>query len=64
MTKKDLLIDELSQIPEPYIDTVLDFVRFLKTKTFDDKFGTLALSEASLSKDWRRSEEDKAWKDL
>jgi len=30
MTKKELLKSEIDQVPEPYIDEVLDFVHYLK----------------------------------
>ncbi|MDO9289347.1 MAG: DUF2281 domain-containing protein [Thermodesulfovibrionales bacterium] len=32
MSKKELLIDEIEQVPESFLDEVLDFVHFLKTK--------------------------------
>jgi len=32
MGKKDLLMHEIEQVPEPFLDEVLDFVRFIKTK--------------------------------
>jgi hypothetical protein len=64
MNKKDLLIDELEQVPEPLLDEVLDFVRFIKMKmTMDLKDITIA-SESSLKKDWLRPEEDEAWQNL
>ena len=32
MTAKELIIQELEQVPEPLLEEVLDFLRFLKTK--------------------------------
>jgi len=32
MSKKELLASEIEQVPEPLLDELLDFVRFLKTK--------------------------------
>jgi len=32
MSVKDLIIQEIEQVPEPLLDEVLDFLRFLKTK--------------------------------
>lgn len=32
MNKKQLLLQEIEQVPEPILDEVLDFLRFLKTK--------------------------------
>jgi len=43
---------------------VLDFVRFLKTKSIKKRSETLTFSESSLRKDWLRPEEDEAWQDL
>lgn len=63
MGKKDL-IAELEHMPEPYIDEVLDFVRFLKAKTAKERFETAVASESALGKDWLKPEEDAAWQDL
>jgi len=32
MTKKESVINEIEQIPEPFLEEVLDFVQFLKAK--------------------------------
>ncbi len=32
MNTKDLLLQEIEQVPEPILDEVLDFLRFLKAK--------------------------------
>ncbi len=64
MNKKELLINELNQVPEPFIDEVLDFVHFLKMKVTKEKLDTAIASESSLEKDWLRTEEDKAWQGL
>ena len=32
MSKKELLMSEIEYVPEPFLDEVLDFVHFLKTK--------------------------------
>ena len=32
MTAKELIIQELEQVPEPLLEEVLDFLRFLKMK--------------------------------
>lgn len=64
MTKKQILINELEQAPEPIIDEVMDFVHFLKAKGVKEKFGTAIASESSLRKDWLRPEEDEAWQNL
>ena len=64
MNKKELVVREIERVPEPLLEEVLDFVRFLKTKRAQDKLGVSILSESSLQKDWLRPEEDKAWRDL
>jgi hypothetical protein len=64
MTKKESVMNEIEQIPEPFLEEVLDFVHFLKTKIIREKLGTVIASESSLGKDWLRSEEDEAWQSL
>ena len=64
MSKKDLLIKEIEQVPEPFLDEVLNFVKFLKTKIIRENLETAIASESSLKKDWLRTEEDQAWQNL
>jgi len=64
MTKRELVIKELEQLPEPLLDEVLDFVRFLKGKGAKERLETALLSEPVLARDWLRPEEDEAWRDL
>ena len=64
MTKREVLIHEIRQVPETMLDEVLDFVRFLKTKISKDKMDLLIVSESSLRKDWLKPEEDRAWQNL
>jgi hypothetical protein len=64
MSKRELIFSEIEQIPEPFLDEVLDFVQFLKTKTLKERLSTAIASESSLKKDWLRPEEDEAWKSL
>ena len=64
MDKKELLINEIKQAPEPLLGEVLDFVRFLKTKLAKEEFNLTLASESSLKKDWLKADEDEAWKDL
>jgi hypothetical protein len=64
MNKKELLISELAKVPEPFLDEILDFVHFLKTKVIKEKLDTAIASELSLKKDWLRPEEDEAWQSL
>jgi len=64
MSKKELLIKEIKQMPAPLVDEVLDFVKFLKSKASKEKLEITIASESSLNKDWLRPEEDKAWRNL
>ncbi|HEO65408.1 MAG TPA: DUF2281 domain-containing protein [Spirochaetes bacterium] len=64
MSKKEMLLNEIEQVPEPLLDEVLDFIHFLKTKIVRERLDTAIASESSLRKDWMRPEEDEAWQDL
>ncbi|MBN1358954.1 MAG: DUF2281 domain-containing protein [Sedimentisphaerales bacterium] len=64
MSTKELLINEIEEVPEPLLAEVLDFVCFLKAKIAREKLATAIASESSLSKDWLKPEEDDAWQDL
>lgn len=64
MSKKEILISELEQVPETYLDEVLDFVHFLKSKMLRENIDTAIASESSLRKDWLQPEEDEAWQGL
>ena len=64
MTKRDILIREVEQVPEPLLDELLDFLRFLKEKCLQERRETALASESVLGQDWLRPEEDAAWRDL
>ena len=64
MSKKELLIREIDQIPEPFLDEVMDFVQFLKTRMMKQVLDITIASESSLKKDWLKPEEDEAWQNL
>lgn len=64
MTAKDLIIQEIENIPDFLVDEVLDFLQFIKAKYQQEKLETTILSESSLQNDWLRPEEDAAWQDL
>jgi hypothetical protein len=61
MTKKEILLNEIDQVPEPLLDEALDFIHFLKVKVIREQMDTAIASESSLKKDWLKPEEDKAW---
>ena len=64
MTKKELLLNEIEQVPESLLDEVLEFINFLKAKIIKERLDTAIASETSLRKDWLRPEEDEAWRNL
>ncbi len=64
MSKKEILISEIAQVPESLLDEVLDFVHFLKTKIIKERLDIAIASESSLKKDWLKPEEDEAWQNL
>ena len=64
MSKKDMIISELNNIPENLIEEILDYISFLKSKSLKEKTELTLMSESSLRKDWLKPEEDKAWQDL
>lgn len=64
MTKREILYNEIEEIPESLLDNVIDYISSLKLKMSQGKLDTAILSESSLAKDWLKPEEDEAWKDL
>ena len=64
MGTKELLMNEIEEVPEPLLVEVLDFVHFLKTKIIQEKLDIAIASESSLKKDWLKPEEDEAWQSL
>jgi len=64
MSKKELVIKEIEQVPEPFLGEVLDFIKFLKTKVVKERMNIAVTSESSLKKDWLKPEEDEAWQNL
>ena len=64
MSKKDILLKEIEQVPEPYLDEVLDFIRFSQTKNAKEKMHETIASETSLAKGWLKPEEDETWQNL
>ena len=46
MGKKELLIKEIEQVPEPLLDEVLNFVHFLKAKITKERLDIAIASES------------------
>lgn len=64
MIKKEILINEIEHIPEQFLDEMIDFIQFLKTKIIKERIETAIASETSLKKEWLQPKEDEAWKNL
>ncbi len=64
MPSRAELIQEIATVPEPLLDEVMDFIRFVKVKSMREGIHTAIASESSLKKDWLCAEEDQAWDDL
>jgi hypothetical protein len=64
MTTRQLLLNEIEEIPERLLGEVLDFVQFLKIKRLKPGLETARASEPVLGRDWLRPEEDEAWQGL
>ena len=64
MTAKEMIKNELDEVPELVLEEILDYIQFLKRKKLKVISETALLSEDSLKKDWMKPEEDLAWKHL
>jgi hypothetical protein len=64
MNTKEVLINEIEEVPEPLLSEVLDYIHFLKAKLLREKLDIAITSESSLGKDWLTPEEDEAWESL
>ena len=64
MGKKELILSEIEQMPDMFLEQILEFVRSLKTGDLKEKLDISVASESSLNKDWIREEENDAWRDL
>ena len=64
MNAKESILKELENAPEFILEEVWDFWQFVKQKYYKDNLEVSWLSESSLQKDWLKSEEDEAWKNL
>ena len=61
---KELIANEIENVPEPYLIELLDFIRFLETKAVTQKMELAIASVSSLKSDWLKPEEEEAWKEL
>ena len=63
MSKRELISQELNNLPEQDLDQLLAFLRVLKETHADGEMPALA-AESALAKDWLTPEEDEAWANL
>lgn len=61
MSKRQLLENLISSIPESKLDIVIEFTKFI---LYEEAAINPLLSEPSLAKDWLLKEEDSAWENL
>ena len=64
MSKKELVMIAMEELPEAAVDDVLNYIQLLKAERGTPALETAIASESSLQKDWLRAEEDEAWKNL
>ncbi len=64
MTKRELLIRQIEEAPEPVLDEIQEAMDLLKRVPPGEGRQTAVASEAVLARDWLRPEEDDAWRDL
>lgn len=64
MRTRELLINEIKEVPEPFLTQVFDFVHFIKAKIGREKLDIAVMSDSSLGMDWLKPEEDESWQDL
>jgi len=63
VSKQEQLAQEITQLPEPDLDRLLAYLRFLKQDHGERMEPTLA-AESALAKDWLSEDEDEARADL
>jgi hypothetical protein len=64
MTRRELVLREVEQVPETLLDEVLGFVRLLQESPRREALETAFASERVLGRDWLTPEEDEAWRHL
>jgi hypothetical protein len=64
MNTKDLILEVLQDFSESQLMEVLLLVRAIRSSHQKESLTSYLLSESSLSRDWSKCEEDKAWQHL
>lgn len=64
MSTKEILYEQLEKLPESLLKKIFEHISLLQISQVKENAETYQLSEPSLSKDWMKKEEDKAWRNL
>ncbi len=64
MSIREKILQETENTPDRILIEVLDYLQYLKIKHQQSMMETALLSEAILSDDWLKPEEEAAWQDL
>lgn len=64
MTGKEAVLKEIDESPDEFIGDLLAYIKRLRLEKAILRSDTAIPSETVLAKDWLRSEEDEAWRDL
>lgn len=64
MSIREKILQETENAPDHILIEVLDYLQYLKIKHQQGMMETALLSEAILSEDWLKLEEEAAWQDL
>jgi hypothetical protein len=64
MSIREKILQETENTPDHILAEVLDYLQYLKGKHQQGMIETALLSEAILSEDWLKPEEEAAWRDL
>ncbi len=62
MTKREMVIREVEEVPEALLDEILGFIRLLQDAPRREALETAFASERVLNRDWLTTEEDAAWR--
>lgn len=64
ISKKQILLSSLDNLPDNLLEEVFDFVSYMKFKSVNNFPETLQATQNILANDWLKPEEEKAWQDL
>jgi hypothetical protein len=64
VTNKERLITVLQNVPDDFLQKILDFAQYLQWKRQPEAREAALLSQAALAQDWLSEAEDEAWQDL